>query len=190
MLTHQAAPTSDISTSILPPFHPDILEKPTSKADNLRMLLDLNGHSCEVVTGVTVVFPILQAPGYSVKCAAQITNTQTNRLDTISRSIDERTLVHFTESTPRILQAYVDSGEGLDVAGGFAAQVCRLPMSLIRPLRFLLGHGRHADTEIRWRLLERGRLPRSVFLQVLTVAHRRGRGFPYNRLNLYKLVCI
>ena len=32
----------------------EILEKPSSKADNLRMLLDLNGRVCEVVTGVTV----------------------------------------------------------------------------------------------------------------------------------------
>ena len=32
----------------------EILEKPGSKADNLRMLLDLNGRVCEVVTGVTV----------------------------------------------------------------------------------------------------------------------------------------
>ena len=32
----------------------ELLEKPTDKADNLRMLLDLNGNVCEVVTGVTV----------------------------------------------------------------------------------------------------------------------------------------
>ena len=32
----------------------DILEKPRDKDDNLRMLLDLNGGICEVVTGVTV----------------------------------------------------------------------------------------------------------------------------------------
>jgi predicted house-cleaning NTP pyrophosphatase (Maf/HAM1 superfamily) len=32
----------------------ELLEKPADKADNLRMLLDLNGNVCEVVTGVTV----------------------------------------------------------------------------------------------------------------------------------------
>lgn len=32
----------------------ELLEKPANKADNLRMLLDLNGNVCEVVTGVTV----------------------------------------------------------------------------------------------------------------------------------------
>ena len=46
---------------------PDLLEKPESKEDNMRMLLDLNGRSCEVVTGVSVVYPILTAPGYGIK---------------------------------------------------------------------------------------------------------------------------
>jgi hypothetical protein len=32
----------------------ELLEKPTSKDDNMRMLLDLNGGMCEVVTGVTL----------------------------------------------------------------------------------------------------------------------------------------
>ena len=32
----------------------DILEKPRDKEDNMRMLLDLNGGICEVVTGVSV----------------------------------------------------------------------------------------------------------------------------------------
>jgi septum formation protein len=31
-----------------------ILEKPDSKVENLRMLLDLNGKVCEVVTGVSL----------------------------------------------------------------------------------------------------------------------------------------
>ncbi|GBE90088.1 Maf-like protein [Sparassis crispa] len=82
----------------------DVLEKPGTKEDNLRMLLDLNGGVCEVVTGVTVVFPVLEAPGYKIK------------------SIEERTLVHFAENSREVLEAYVDSGEGLDRAGGFAIQ--------------------------------------------------------------------
>lgn len=32
----------------------ELLEKPVSKDDNLRMLLDLNGNVCEVVTGVSL----------------------------------------------------------------------------------------------------------------------------------------
>lgn len=62
---------------------PELLEKPASKDDNLRMLLDLNGNVCEVVTGVSLgmpstclphcslwsltVYPILTAPGYAIK---------------------------------------------------------------------------------------------------------------------------
>ncbi|KZP00484.1 Maf-like protein [Calocera viscosa TUFC12733] len=83
---------------------PEILEKPSSQADNLRMLLDLNGQKCEVVTGVTIVYPVLVAPGYVIK------------------SIDERSLVHFADSPIHLLEAYVDSKEGLDRAGGFAVQ--------------------------------------------------------------------
>lgn len=32
----------------------ELLEKPTSKADHLRMLQDLNGNVCEVVTGLSL----------------------------------------------------------------------------------------------------------------------------------------
>lgn len=32
----------------------ELLEKPCSKADHLRMLQDLNGNVCEVVTGVSL----------------------------------------------------------------------------------------------------------------------------------------
>ena len=39
------------------------------------------------------------------------------------RSIDERTIVHFADSSIEKIRAYVESGEGLDRAGGFAAQV-------------------------------------------------------------------
>jgi len=81
-----------------------ILEKPTSKADNLRMLLDMNGKTCEVVTGVALVYPILTSPGYEIK------------------TLDERTTVYFSENPPHLLEAYADSGEGLDRAGGFAIQ--------------------------------------------------------------------
>lgn len=35
----------------------ELLEKPISKADHLRMLLDLNGNVCEVVTGVSLGEP-------------------------------------------------------------------------------------------------------------------------------------
>ncbi|KAF8963096.1 Maf-like protein [Flammula alnicola] len=104
VLTHPQPVTSDTSYSILPPTNQELLEKPSSKEDNLRMLLDMNGNVCEVVTGVVVVYPILTAPGYNTK------------------AIDERTLVYFADSPKHIIDAYVESGEGIDRAGGFAIQ--------------------------------------------------------------------
>ena len=41
----------------------------------------------------------------------------------VHSSMEERSLVYFADNTPTLLKAYVDSGEGLDRAGGFAAQV-------------------------------------------------------------------
>ena len=38
---------------------PEVLEKPKNKEDQLRMLLDLNGGMCEVVTGVSVGMRII-----------------------------------------------------------------------------------------------------------------------------------
>ncbi|KAF9522844.1 inosine triphosphate pyrophosphatase-like protein [Crepidotus variabilis] len=104
VLTHTQPVTSDTAYSVLPQVQQELLEKPKSKEDNMRMLLDLKGNVCEVVTGVTIVYPILTAPGYQIK------------------SIDERSLVYFADVPNHIIQAYVDSGEGIDRAGGFAIQ--------------------------------------------------------------------
>lgn len=82
----------------------EILEKPSDPLDNMRMLAELNDGKCEVITGVTIVHPVLAAPGYKV------------------RSLSERTVVRFATNPAHLLQAYVDSGEGLDRAGGFAIQ--------------------------------------------------------------------
>jgi septum formation protein len=68
VLTKIASAGSNIHDSLLPEVRPDILEKPQDKGDNLRMLLELNGGRCEVVTGISVVYPILTAPGYAIKC--------------------------------------------------------------------------------------------------------------------------
>ena len=88
VLTHLQPVTSDASYSVLPQVHQELLEKPSSKEDNIRMLLDLNGNVCEVVTGVSLgqsfsistkpltlhpsfpVYPILTAPGYQIKSAS------------------------------------------------------------------------------------------------------------------------
>ncbi|KZT40005.1 Maf/Ham1 [Sistotremastrum suecicum HHB10207 ss-3] len=104
VLTHNPGSSSADAGFSDPEARPEILEKPTSKVDNLRMLLELNGGVCEIVTGVCLVYPILTAPGYAIK------------------SLDERTLVHFADNSRELLEAYADSGEGLDRAGGFAIQ--------------------------------------------------------------------
>ncbi|OBZ72991.1 N-acetylserotonin O-methyltransferase-like protein [Grifola frondosa] len=111
VLTHLTPGLSSDPTFVdQPSVSQDLLEKPLSKEDNLRMLLDLNGGVCEVVTGVSLgltisaVFPVLEAPGYKIK------------------SIEERTLVYFADNSQELLDAYVASGEGLDRAGGFAVQ--------------------------------------------------------------------
>lgn len=41
----------------------------------------------------------------------------------VCSSLEERSLVYFPDNAPSLLKAYVDSGEGLDRAGGFAVQV-------------------------------------------------------------------
>ncbi|TFK61954.1 Maf/Ham1, partial [Pluteus cervinus] len=101
VFTHAQPLTSEISYSMLPGAAQELLEKPKDKEDNLRMLLDMNGQVCEVVTGLSVAYPVLTAPGYNIK---------------------HRTLVYFADNPEHIVQAYVDSGEGIDRAGGFAIQ--------------------------------------------------------------------
>ena len=54
VLTHPQQITSDTSYSLLPVANQELLEKPSSKEDNLRMLMDMNGNVCEVVTGLVV----------------------------------------------------------------------------------------------------------------------------------------
>ena len=54
MLTHAQAALSDAPFISAQGARPEVLEKPAGRADNLRMLLDMNGAVCEVVTGVSV----------------------------------------------------------------------------------------------------------------------------------------
>ena len=54
VLTHAQPTTSQTGFSVLPDTVQHLLEKPLDKEDNLRMLLDMNGSVCEVVTGVSI----------------------------------------------------------------------------------------------------------------------------------------
>jgi septum formation protein len=141
VLSHHVTPTTTTHHSEVPDKRPDILEKPQNKADNLRMLMELNGGACEVVTGVTVgksAFSIITTE-YSSRCSLsntyrtwlwhQVRLMSTSLDDSIliclgDRSIEERTVVHFSDNPVHVLRAYADNGEGLDRAGGFAIQVC------------------------------------------------------------------
>lgn len=64
---------------------------------------------------------------------------------TTRRSIDERTIVHFADSSIEKIRAYVDSGEGLDRAGGFAAQVGNPSILIIIGLTQGIGPWRVTD---------------------------------------------
>lgn len=54
VLTYPQPILSSTPDSELLGFRPEVIEKPISRDDNLRMLLDLNGNRCEVVTGVSI----------------------------------------------------------------------------------------------------------------------------------------
>jgi predicted house-cleaning NTP pyrophosphatase (Maf/HAM1 superfamily) len=54
VLTHAQPVSSNIAYSELPGVNQELLEKPVDGEDNLRMLQDLNGNVCEVVTGVSL----------------------------------------------------------------------------------------------------------------------------------------
>ncbi|WFD29749.1 hypothetical protein MSPP1_000760 [Malassezia sp. CBS 17886] len=82
----------------------EILEKPLDPTDNLRMLADLNGTKCTVMTAVALVHPILHSPGYQI------------------RTLCERTGVYFADLSGELLRDYVQCGEGSGRAGGFAIQ--------------------------------------------------------------------
>ena len=81
-----------------------ICEKPIDRADQFRMLADASGRELQVVTGVCITYPILQAPGYAQKTFANVTK------------------VHFLDNDDTTIERYIDTNEGIDRAGGFALQ--------------------------------------------------------------------
>ncbi|WVQ94321.1 septum formation protein Maf [Kwoniella sp. CBS 9459] len=82
----------------------EVLEKPLNKAEQARSLALMAGRNCEVITGVSIVYPTIEAPGFKVQ------------------SISCSTLVQFYDNSNEVIKAYVDSEEGIDRAGGFAIQ--------------------------------------------------------------------
>lgn len=55
-------------------------------------------------------------------CCRSLVGVSDSR-STIGRQMDQRTLVYFADNPLRVLQVYVENGEGFDRAGGFAVQV-------------------------------------------------------------------
>ncbi|GAN02416.1 N-acetylserotonin O-methyltransferase-like protein-like [Mucor ambiguus] len=79
-----------------------VLEKPRDKEHALAMLEQLNGQSHYVLTGVQIMYKI---------------NDKVERIEFV-----EQTQVQFSQIDPNIIQAYVDSGEPFDKAGGYGIQ--------------------------------------------------------------------
>lgn len=75
-----------------------ILGKPKDKDDALRMLQTISGREHKVFTGVTII-----APGES-------------------ETFSEETAVKMTKYDKDVLLSYIESGEPLDKAGGYAIQ--------------------------------------------------------------------
>ena len=93
------------------------------------------------------------------------------------RSIDERTIVHFADNPKELIEAYVESGEGLDRAGGFAVQVRHYEQiyDVARLTDDRTGSRRRVDSQSGWRLSKRRRIPSRIVLQILGIVVRRGR---------------
>ncbi|KAH9821823.1 inosine triphosphate pyrophosphatase-like protein [Melampsora americana] len=85
-----------------------ILEKPRSKSDQFKTLKDLVSSDedkiIEVITSITLVYPSLLSPGFKLK------------------HLSEKTRIWFGDLNDEDLLAYVENGEGIDKAGGFAIQ--------------------------------------------------------------------
>lgn len=87
-----------------------VLGKPANAQENRRFLEQLSGRSHTVYTGVSIVIP--RGELHSTVAEAEVT---------------------FRRLTPWEIQWYVESGEGLDKAGGYGAQ--GLGMVLLEGLR-------------------------------------------------------
>ena len=77
--------------------------------------------------------------------------------------------MHFADNPKELLEAYAESGEGIDRAGGFAAQVrfADYPLFLNVELTILFaGPRRFINPQGRWRLSKCRRFPRCIILQI------------------------
>ncbi|KXS19134.1 Maf/Ham1 [Gonapodya prolifera JEL478] len=84
-----------------------ILEKPRDADHHRAMLKKLSGRSHAVVTGVTLLIP---------------SNSPSGKDSFRLRSFQSTTVVHFAKLPDPWIDAYVESGDGSDKAGGYGYQ--------------------------------------------------------------------
>ncbi|CAI5493493.1 unnamed protein product [Closterium sp. Naga37s-1] len=106
--TGEAPPTLVIAADTVVEIDGELLEKPVSKEDAIRMLLLLSGRKHRVFTGVALVLPAVTDPliGRSP----------------LLRSFHECTQVEFASLSQAEVEAYVATGEPMDKAGGYGIQ--------------------------------------------------------------------
>lgn len=85
-----------------------VLEKPADRAEAVRMLAGLSGRKHRVHTGVCLVFPKVADP----KLGKQ----------PYVRQLSETTVVEFDALPQEVIEAYVDTGDPMDKAGGYGIQ--------------------------------------------------------------------
>ncbi|CAI5477382.1 unnamed protein product [Closterium sp. Yama58-4] len=106
--TGEAPPTLVIAADTVVEIDGELLEKPASKEDAIRMLSLLSGRKHRVFTGVALVLPAVTDPliGRSP----------------LLRSFHECTQVEFASLSREEIEAYVATGEPMDKAGGYGIQ--------------------------------------------------------------------
>ncbi|KAI2806223.1 hypothetical protein RDWZM_009238 [Blomia tropicalis] len=103
-----------------------IYEKPTDTEDAIRMLRIFSGKTHTVFTGVALITNCNSKNSSSSSttgCGSSCSSTPEPGLDDyLVTTFHEATDVTFTELSESIIQAYVNTGEPLDKAGGYGIQ--------------------------------------------------------------------
>ncbi|CAI7930439.1 unnamed protein product [Closterium sp. NIES-54] len=100
--------TSCFPIHLCSPFHGELLEKPASKEDAIRMLSLLSGRKHRVFTGVALVLPA-------------VTGTSC-QLSLVRPTFFQCSYVEFASLSRAEIEAYVATGEPMDKAGGYGIQ--------------------------------------------------------------------
>lgn len=97
------APSMIVSSDTIVVCDGTILEKPVDRADAVRMLAQVSGKDIEVVTAVTIFYRT--APGQYEKVC-----------------FEETSVMHMMEYGMDMIEAYLNTGEGMDHSGALAYQ--------------------------------------------------------------------